>query len=205
MPTFRPHGPCTNNGKSSVHQTFQHRLPTGTFNLLAIATHHESGVLLVKTENDDDLGDKMWESNLKHGVQYSRDQRQTRGLKLHERGLAAKVNGIRVGVSASSVYSWARELRAQEKQERYAEIARLREEGMTQQEIADEVGIERSTVAKYVKDSETGKIHKPSESEPEPAIEDDEEETGQEPTERLVRGESKRTNLNHLTGAKDGR
>ena len=60
----------------------------------------------------------------------------------------------------SSVYTWTKALREQEKQERDAEIARLRDEGMTQQEIADEVGIERSTVAKNVKDSRTGKIHK---------------------------------------------
>ena len=55
------------------------------------------------------------------------------GLKLHERGLAAKVIATRVGVSASSVYSWTKEQREKEKQERDAEIARLREEGMTQQ------------------------------------------------------------------------
>ena len=70
---------------------------------------------LVATESDDDLGDKMWAANLKHGVQYTRAQRQTQGLKLHGRGLKAKEIAERVGVSASSVYSWTKELREQEK------------------------------------------------------------------------------------------
>ena len=141
----------------------------------------EIAYVVVDTKDDDDLADKMWDANLKHGVQYTRQQRKTQGIKLHDRGLTAKDISQRVGVSASSVYGWTKELRDKEKQERGAEIARLREQGMTQQQIADEVGIERSTVAKTVKDSKTGEIHKASESEPEPTIEPDEEETGATP------------------------
>ena len=88
----------------------------------------------------------------------------------------------RVGVSASSVYSWTKELREQKKQERDAEIARLREEGMTQQEIADEVGVERmaQSLLKCWKIPKLEKSNKEPESEAEPAIEADEEETGEE-------------------------
>ena len=143
------------------------------------ANRTEIAYVVVETDGDDDLADRMWESNLRHGVQYTRDQRQTHGLKLHERGLAAKAVAQRVGVSASSVYSWTKELREQERQERDAEIARLREEGMTQQEIADELGVVQGTVAKNIPDSETGKWNKEAESLAEPAIEADEEETGE--------------------------
>lgn len=135
------------------------------------AKRSEITYVVVETESDDDLGDKMWSANLQHGVQYTRVQRQTQGLKLHGRGLKAKEIAQRVGVSISSVYSWTKELRERERQARDAEIARLHEEGMTQQEIADEVGIERSTVSKNVKDSRTEKIHKVSEIQAEPAIE----------------------------------
>ena len=94
---------------------------------------HRTEIAYVVVEiKDDDLSDRMWESNLKHGVQYTRAQRQTHGLKLHERGLTAKVVAQRVGVSASSVYSWTKEVREKQKQERDAEIARLRKKGMTQ-------------------------------------------------------------------------
>ena len=141
------------------------------------AKRTEIAYVVVETKDDDDLADRMWESNLRHGVQYSRDQRQTRGLKLHQRGLAAKVIAQRVGVSASSVYSWTKEQREKEKQERDAEIARLREEGMTQQEIADEVGVPRGTIARNVQNSKTGKTNKEPESETESTIEADEEET----------------------------
>ena len=126
----------------------------------------------------------MWESNLRHGVQYTRAQRQTKGLKLHERGLTAKVVAQRVGVSASSVYSWTKEQREKERQERDAEIARLREEGMTQQEIADELGVAQGTIAKNIPDSKTGIWNKESErteSEAGSTIDGDEEETGEMP------------------------
>ena len=136
---------------------------------------------VVETEDDDDLADKMWAANLRHGVQYTRGQRQTHGLKLHERGLKANVIATRVGVSASSVYNWTKELRDKEKEERDAEIARLREEGMTQQQIADEVGVRQSTVAEIIENSKTGKIDKEPESVAEPTIEPDEEETGEAP------------------------
>ena len=93
------------------------------------------------------------------------------GLKLHDRGLKVKAIAQRVGVSQSSVYSWTKALREQEKQERDAEIARLRDEGKTQQEIADELEIGRSTVAEIVGDSKTGISDGEPESVSEPQIE----------------------------------
>ena len=143
----------------------------------------EIAYVVVETKDDEDLADKMWDANLRHGVQYTRLQRKTQGIKLHGRGLVAKDIAQRVGVSASSVYSWTKELREQEKQERDAEIARLREEGMTQQQIADEVGVRQSTVAEIIENSKTGKIDKEPENEAEPAIETDEEESGEAPAE----------------------
>ena len=86
-------------------------------------------MLLSRLTGDDDLSDRMWAANLKHGVQYSRAQRQTQGLKLHGRGLKAREIAGRVGVSASSVYSWTKELREQKKRERDAQIERLLAEG----------------------------------------------------------------------------
>ena len=137
--------------------------------------------VVVETESDDDLADKMWAANLKHGVQYTRLQRKTQGIKLHGRGLMVKDIAQRVGVSVSSVYSWTKEQREQEKQERDAEIVRLREEGMTQQEIADELGVAQGTIAKNILDSKTGKRNNKPESEAEPAIEADEEESKEAP------------------------
>ena len=131
--------------------------------------------VVVETKDDDDLGDKMWAANLKHGAQYSREQRQTHGLKLHERGLAAKEIADRVGVGASSVYRWTKEYREKVKQERDSDIQRLRDEGKTQQEIADELGIDRSTVARNVQDSQMGISHEEDETQPQPELELDDE------------------------------
>ena len=55
---------------------------------------------------DDDISDKMWAANLKHGAQYSRAQRQTQGLRLYGRGLKAKEIAERVGVSIATVRRW---------------------------------------------------------------------------------------------------
>ena len=114
------------------------------------AKRTEIAYVVVETEGDDDLGDKMWAANLKHGVQYTRVQRQTQGLKLHGRGLKAKEIAERVGVGASSVYRWTKEYREKQKQERDAEIARLRDAGKTQREIADELDMPRRTVADII-------------------------------------------------------
>ena len=137
------------------------------------ANRTEIAYVVVETDGDDDLGDKMWAANLKHGVQYTRAQRQTHGLKLHERGLKAKEIAERVGVGASSVYRWTKEYREKQKQERDAEIQRLREEGKTQQAIADELRIDRSTVGRNVQDSQMGILHEEAETPPQLELEPD--------------------------------
>ena len=145
------------------------------------AKRTEIAYVVVETRDDDDLSDRMWESNLRHGVQYTRPQRKTQGIKLHGRGLVAKDIAQRVGVSASSVYSWTKELREKQKQERDAEIAHLSEEGKTTREIADEVDLDHATVARALQDSRTGKMRQEPEIEAEPTIEADEVETGEAP------------------------
>ena len=115
------------------------------------AKRTEIAYVIVETDSDDDLADRMWESNLRHGVQYTRDQRQTHGLKLHERGLSAKVIADRAGVGINTVYRWTKAQREKAKQERDAEIHRLRNEGYTQQQIADELGIDQKTASNQLR------------------------------------------------------
>ena len=141
------------------------------------AKRTEIAYVVVETDGDDDLTDKMWAANLRHGVQYTRDQRQTHGMKLHDRGLKAKEIAERIGVGASSVYRWTKEHRERMKQERDSEIQRLRGDGLTQQEIADELGIAQSTVAEIIGDSQMRISDNEPESEAEPAIAAVEEET----------------------------
>lgn len=86
----------------------------------------EIAYVVVETKDDEDLADRMWDANLRHGVQYTRVQRQTHGLKLHERGLKAKEIAERVGVGASSVYRRTKQYRENIKQERDSEIHRSR-------------------------------------------------------------------------------
>lgn len=145
------------------------------------AERSEIAYVVVETDGDDDLSDKMWAANLKHGVQYTRVQRQTQGLRLHERGLKAKQIAERVGVGASSVYRWTREYREKQKQERDAEIERLRDEGMTTREIADKVDLDHATVARALQNSQMGNLRQQPESEAELEVEAAEADTGEEP------------------------
>ena len=114
--------------------------------------------VVVETKDDDDLGDKMWDANLRHGIQYTRVQRQTHGLKLHERGLSAKEIADRAGVGVNTVYRWTKAQREKAKQERDAEIQRLRDAGYTQQEIADELKVAQRTISDVL--SENSQIGK---------------------------------------------
>ena len=102
---------------------------------------------VVETDGDDDLADRMWESNLRHGVQYTRDQRQTHGLKLHGRGLVAKEIADRVGVSAATVRRWTEDQRERDRQLRNEAVLELAEKGKTQAEIAEETGVPQRTVS----------------------------------------------------------
>lgn len=145
------------------------------------AKRTEIAYVVVETGSNEDLGDKMWAANLKHGVQYTRAQRQTQGLKLHGRGLKAKDIAQRVGVSASSVYNWTKALREKDKEKRDAEIADLRDEGMTTREIAEQVGVDHTTVAAVLENSRTGKIQQKRGSQAEPEIELPTAETAGEP------------------------
>ena len=142
--------------------------------------------VVVETDGDEDLRDRMYAANLRHGVQYSREQKRAYGATLHKRELSAKEIARLSGVGVSTVYRWTRELREQDKEERDVNIHRLRDEGYSQQEIADELQVAQRTVSEVL--SENSQMRKTakqsetkSESETEPEIESLEAETGEVP------------------------
>jgi len=141
------------------------------------AGRSEIAYVVVETDGDEDLCDRMYAANLRHGVQYTREQKRAYGITLHGRDLSAKEIARLSGVGVSTVYRWTTQLRDQEKEDRESEIERLRAKGQTQQEIAIELGIDQSTVARNMQDSQMRKSHKELESEAEPAIEAAEAET----------------------------
>ena len=130
------------------------------------AKRTEIAYFVVETDGDDDLADRMYAANLRHGVQYSREQKRAYGVRLHGRDLSAKKIARLSGVGVSTVYRWTKELREQEKQERDAEIARLRDEGKTQKEIADQLDVPQQTISdRLTEDSQMGKTGKEDETE----------------------------------------
>ena len=114
------------------------------------ANRAEIAYVVVETKDEEDLADKMWESNLRHGVQYTRAQRKIHGVKLHKRKLTAQEIVERVGVGINTVYRWTKELRESEKQERDQAALELAGEGKTQQEIADQLSIPRQTISRIL-------------------------------------------------------
>ena len=107
----------------------------------------EIAYVVVETEGDDDLGDRMWAANLKHGVQYTRVQRQTQGLKLYQRRLTTKDIAGRVGVSAATVRRWTKDQRERDKHDRNDLVIKLAQRGIKQAEIAKETGVPQRTVS----------------------------------------------------------
>ena len=125
------------------------------------AKRTEIACVVVETVDDDDLADRMWQSNLRHGVQYTRNQRKTRGLKLYERRISTSEIADRVGVSAATVRRWTKEQRSRDRQQRDALVIELAEQGKTQAEIVEETGVPQSTVSDILTENtqmrETGK------------------------------------------------
>ena len=107
----------------------------------------EIAYIVVETAGDDDLADRMWAANLKHGVQYTRAQRQTQGLKLFERDLPVGDIAERVGVSVATVRRWTKALRAEQRRARDERILELSATDMSLRQIADEAGVDHKTVA----------------------------------------------------------
>ena len=135
------------------------------------ANRTEIAYTLVETKDETRLIDLIWESNLKHGVQYTRGQRQTHGLKLHDRGLHAKEIADRVGVSINTIYNWTKAQRDKATQEREQAVIELAGEGKTQQEIADELGVRQQTISRIVtQNPNIGKMSKLEETPAEPTL-----------------------------------
>ena len=139
----------------------------------------EIACVVIQTTGDDDLADRMWEANRKHGVQYSRGQRKAYGVKLHGRRLAAKEIADRAGVGVNTVYRWTKELREKARRERDKAVLSLAGEGKTQQQVADELGVPQRKFSDILSENpqmvETAKAAEPlentepqAESEPEP-------------------------------------
>ena len=150
------------------------------------AERTEIAYVVVETDGDDDLSDKMWAANLKHGVQYTRAQRNTYGLKLHAREVSTKDIAARAGVAVNTVLRWTKDLRDKQKQARDDAIQRLADKGKTQQEIAEELQIGQGTVSRIIQNQQMVKV----DNELQPAIETDEVETVEEldeaPNENLA-------------------
>ena len=152
------------------------------------ADRTEIACVVVETKDDDDLADITWERNLKHGAQYSREQRKTRGLKLHERGKQPKEIADRIGVSAATVRRWTKDLRERDKQQRNEAVIELAEQGKTQAEIAEETGVPQRTVSDILSENvQMREIAKdvvdeePQPEEPAPELEAPSEESREEP------------------------
>ena len=146
----------------------------------------EIAYFVVETKDDEDLADKMWDANLKHGVQYTRDQRQTHGLKLHERGLKAMEIAERAGVGVNTVYRWTKAQREKAKQERDQAVIVLAEEGKTQQQIADELDLPQKTVSNILLSQNPQMVEMAKDTAAEPSPEEPGPDTVDAPAEEEV-------------------
>ena len=66
---------------------------------------------------------------------------------------------MKLGCTQQRVSEWIKDIRARQKASRDSVIVRLSRLGWTQEEIAEKVGLERSSISIIVNNTESGKIH----------------------------------------------
>ena len=143
------------------------------------AERNEIAFIVVETDGDVHMRDRMYVANLRHGVQYTRVQKKAYGITLHERKQAAKEIARLSGVGVSTVYRWTTELRDLEKDERNEDIVRMSDKGKTTREIADKVGFDHTTVAAVLENSQMREIQQEPKRETGSEIEADKAKTGE--------------------------
>ena len=141
------------------------------------AKQTEIAYVVVETEDDDDLGDRMWTANVKHGVQYNQKQKRAFADRLKKRGLANPKIAEIVAVSDRTVRRWYPKTMSPAKEE----AQKLRDEGKSLRGIAEELDVPKSTVDYWL--SEIGQMAV-SDSQQEPLEESEPApETGEAPIE----------------------
>ena len=138
------------------------------------AERSEIAYVVVETEGDDDLSDKMWAANVKHGVQYNQKQKRAFADRLKERGLANPQIAEMVAVSNRTVRRWYPKTISPAKEE----AQKLRGEGKSLRGIAEELDVPKSTVDYWL--SENGQM----------TVSDTEQEPLEEPERALETGEA---------------
>ena len=138
------------------------------------AERSEIAYVVVETEGDDDLSDKMWAANVKHGVQYNQKQKRAFADRLKERGLANPQIAEMVAVSNRTVRRWYPKTISPAKEE----AQKLRGEGKSLRGIAEELDVPKSTVDYWL--SENGQM----------AVSDTEQEPLEEPERAFETGEA---------------
>ena len=141
------------------------------------ANRTEIAYVVVETEYDDDLGDRMWAANVKHGVQYNQKQKRAFADRLKKRGLVNPKIAEIVAVSDRTVRRWYPKTMSPAKEE----AQKLRDEGKSLRGIAEELDVPKRTVDYWL--SEIGQMAV-SDTEQEPLEESEPApETGEAPIE----------------------
>lgn len=102
--------------------------------------------------------------NASHGKQLTPDDKKTLARTLFETGMNGKELSGLLSVNASTISRWTVDLRLAQDNTRDAKIMELWLACKTQEEIAEAVGLERSSVTKIVNKLQMQEIHNPPDS-----------------------------------------
>lgn len=108
--------------------------------------------VVIQTSSDNDLLAMSIEKNAKHGMQLSAEDKKKMAVRLYNAGTGkdkAEICKI-LSISNSTVTSYLTDIDKQLREERKAKIFSMYLAGYTMQEIADAVGLERSTITKEI-------------------------------------------------------
>ena len=129
-------------------------------------------------EDEVDFMEWAIKENLKHGLPLSREDKREDARRLYIKGRKPEEVARLFKVSLRTVYNWIVDLKEEEKLEKEKlkqKALELKEQGLAVREIAKEIGVDFSTVSRWINDVANLKTFKNATTTPEPHTEPEDE------------------------------
>jgi len=104
---------------------------------------------LVELKDELEYRKEAIKANLKHGLPLMREERIILAQTLYKLGVSQVELQKLFGVSERTLYYWLGSIKVQEKEELKEKVFQLRAQGLTQEEVAKELGIPQKTISNW--------------------------------------------------------
>nr|BAL53627.1 chromosome partitioning protein [uncultured Aquificae bacterium] len=106
---------------------------------------------LVECKDELDYRVKAIQANIKHGLALAKEEKPLLAQILYKEGLSEEEKIQKIfGVTDRTIRNWLAGVKKQEKQEKIKKALELKEQGLTTRQIAEKLGVDQSTVVKWL-------------------------------------------------------